>query len=745
MGKNLQIKSPALARRALIVLCAVIAGAVLAAPFYLSNNQGKLNGKVSIAVYTHDMGPHLAVMEQFDKVLRSGVFYPRWLPDFNKGYGLAWTNFYPPGFYYLTSLVNLAVKDWTKTLFLVSALGLALSGLTSYFLARQFYGTLASAVAALVYMAGPYHVLDLYWRGAMPEFVGFILVPLIIYFAFRLGTEGKTRHYAGLGFFHGLFLMTHIPVAFLMTYLLGFYAIVRAVRERDWRIALRLGLGVSISIMLSAIYLLPSIMELKYAVEPFSNLFPYNSSYITLLPGADSFRAVVNASFAVQAAALLTAIAILRWVRPTSSDLGSVGGRAREEGNSQTGLWVLMGLTTTFMCTSLSIYVSSLIPKIDVVSFAWRWLVLVGLFVSLVVGAAIDHLRASKYLNPIGLWAGRAGISAVVLLNIWITLYAVIGGALSNPPFNPFLQFVEAGFSPRGSTNPLDIPDTALVMIQPQSGAFEISRWDPTYHEFHVSVSEPSQIRLKTYNFQGWVARVDGQRTPIQSDPDGAQQIDVAPGIHDVRVSFDTTGPRAAGTVLSAIGLLMIIGLTFKGRPQGEMVRDEPSVAKTEFDDKAAEPGSITPAGTKTQWFKRFAGISIVLVVATAILVMTIRRFNSAKTTSPSNVTTQPGTAPAPQSPSGSQGGDSEVRLYLPGKESVMVALDDAAWNDLIAALSRRDERALESLAASERILMVETGTRVRPIETTMGRVKVRILEGPYVMKEGWVGERWLR
>jgi hypothetical protein len=74
-----------------------------------------------------------------------------------------------------------------------------------------------------------------------------------------------------------------------------------------------------------------------------------------------------------------------------------------------------------------------------------------------------------------------------------------------------------------------------------------------------------------------------------------------------------------------------------------------------------------------------------------------------------------------------------------------MVALDEAAWDDLIAALSRRDEPALASLAESGRVLKVENDTPVRPLQTTMGRVKVRILEGPHVMKEGWVGERWVR
>ena len=136
--------------------------------------------------------------------------------------------------------------------------------------------------------------------------------------------------------------------------------------------------------------------------------------------------------------------------------------------------------------------------------------------------------------------------------------------------------------------------------------------------------------------------------------------------------------------------------------------------------------------------------VSLVLLIGIAIILMTMRRFNPAPT-SPRNVRTQQEASSSPRIASGSEGGEAEVRLYLAGKDSVMVALDDAAWDDLIAALSRRDEAALESLVGSGRVLKVESDTRARSLQTTRGRIKVRILEGPYVMREGWVGERWLR
>src|SRR5262245_51518690 len=190
---------------------------ILSTPFFVHRDAG---GVALRMISTHDLIQHHAVLKDFDKVLRSGILYPRWLPDINNGYGIPWMNFYPPGFYYLASLLNSALNDWVRTLFAITALGFAASGLAFYWLARTFYSQLASVVAALFYMVLPYHVINLYWQGAMPQFLGFIFLPLTLLFAFRVGAHGRARDYAGLGLFYGGYLMTHAPVSFLMTYTL---------------------------------------------------------------------------------------------------------------------------------------------------------------------------------------------------------------------------------------------------------------------------------------------------------------------------------------------------------------------------------------------------------------------------------------------------------------------------------------------------------------------------------------------
>lgn len=561
-------------RAAKLIVAAVvlIIGLAVAAPFYFSRSEQSPGGaRVRYLITTHDLWMHLHTMEQFDKDLRSGVLYPRWVADINHGYGILTLIYYPPGFYYLTSAIHAVVPDWLNTLFVLTALSLAASGFALYSLARLFYSVLASAAAATFYMMAPIHMLDLYWRGGLPQVVGYVFPPLIIYFAYKLGRTGKPRYYAALGLFYGLHLLTHLPVALMFSYALAFFAVAWAVKERDWRIGLRLAGAMSIGLLLSAIYWLPAALETRYAYEFASEMFPYHQTYITLLEVRDAalfpeFFRVLNSVFVVFALALIVTLVVLRSLRKES------GEPAREpEGTRQwtpLSMWMVMAIATTFMCTSFSIYISRLLPKIQVTVPAWRWLALAAMFLSLLAAATIDLLRKTTALNTTLMWACRAAFALVLVINIAFSIKSTIIRPLSNPTYHPVStsDVVESSWTPKEATHPQELPDTALVVTEPVSSVVEITKWEPQYREVHVSVSQPSTVRFKTYNFPGWTARVDGNRVPMMSDRDGIQQIEVPPGLHRIQVSFENTPPRTAGTMLSGLALVLIPGLVFLDR-----------------------------------------------------------------------------------------------------------------------------------------------------------------------------------
>jgi len=86
----------------------------------------------------------------------------------------------------------------------------------------------------------------------------------------------------------------------------------------------------------------------------------------------------------------------------------------------------------------------------------------------------------------------------------------------------------------------------------------------------------------------------------------------------------------------------------------------------------------------------------------------------------------------------------SEITLYVEGRSSVMVAVDEKALDELINAISTRGDE-VQTLIKSGRVLTVPNKTRVRIIEADFARLKVRIIEGDKIMTEVWVPERWVR
>src|SRR5262245_43049631 len=197
-------------------------------------------------------------------------------------------------------------------------------------------------------------------------------MPMIVYFFIKVGQRGKLSDYAGLGLFYGLHLLTHLPVSYMFTYALALYALVWAVSERDWHLLLRLAAGMSLGLLLSAVYWLPAALESKYVQEYVTDVFPYDKSYLALDGKGDEFIQLVEKIFVFQGYVLVVAIVItillLRW-RPLSEHAESqsaeadAGKQSASQAAPQIALWSFMTIIATLMNTQASMPVATRIPK----------------------------------------------------------------------------------------------------------------------------------------------------------------------------------------------------------------------------------------------------------------------------------------------------------------------------------------------------------------------------------------------
>lgn len=540
---------------------ALLLAVILAGPFFLAHRPAVPN--------THDLDTHLATLEEFDKGVRAGSWYPRWLAGFDYGYGLPWLNYYQPGFFYLAEPFLVLFKNSLRAMLAVSLLTLAGSGVAFYFFAHLFYGRLPAAAGAMFYMVAPYHLVDLYQRGAMPEFAGFLFVPLIFHAAYRLGDQGKPRQYALFGLAYGLYLFTHFAVGYLLTPILAVYVVLWAIAARTWRIAARVAGGGVLGLLLSAIYWLPSALESGLVDEYWSTTFKYHESYMPLYPAKDQMAGLLNQCFGGVTLLLLLAMVVLGLLRvrmPKSSGRSGKKPYLDPEAERdaahrrQTRLLLAGGAASVFMITELSFFISRLIPKIEIVQFPWRWMLIISFFAAVAVAAVFDRLRLSTSSKR-RRWACGVAVAAVLAWNLWISGRSSVEWALESPDMVRAPTHVDGIFYPHGALPPYQLYNTPNAVMMSGRGDARVLDWGPLRRRVQVNVEQAGLLRLRTYNFAGWTARINGSPAEIQSDLQGAQSFDLQPGRYDVEVVWGGTATRTAGALISGLALLLAAGL----------------------------------------------------------------------------------------------------------------------------------------------------------------------------------------
>jgi hypothetical protein len=306
--------------------------------------------------------------DQFGDVFRSGHWYPRWLPLSWGGLGSPNFYFYPPLFFWVTSAFDTITAGALPPERFVpfgSLTLLALSGVTMRSWLSVEVRQDRAFLGGIAYMLAPYHLYDIYARGALAEASAYAFVPVVMLALARIG-EGRARYLPLLSVGYAALLLTHLPTALLVTVFLipPYAALVAARSPRPGQFLCgAIGAGV-VGIALAAIYLVPALTLLPY-VSPgaLSGSFyrPENWFFWHLQPGPMAARMLLIVP--VTLAASLFAIGTIR------------SARARAH-NRLPWFWSIMTLVLAIVIAGLIPPVWGL-PGLRLVQFPWRALLLV--------------------------------------------------------------------------------------------------------------------------------------------------------------------------------------------------------------------------------------------------------------------------------------------------------------------------------------------------------------------------------
>ncbi len=544
--------------------------------FYIGEDQkvGCCGGEMPM---THDAAMHHNQMQGFYRGLASGRLYPRWDERTHLGYGAPTTSFYPPGAYYLTSVLYWILRDWRAVMMGFYLIVMAGSGLATYAYARETLSRVASLVAMIIYMIAPYHLINQYQRGAVAEQMGFVWAPLVLLFSDRLlfrddlSGNDRLRDFAGLAAAFGAYLWTHPPTAYQLLLLFGTAAAIRFMTLSDWsllrewnRPALVLG-ALLFGSMLAGAYFYPGLLErdLVYS-EDVERTWPYHTSYIYYF-AQNVYRHDYGGFFWrldriwLFHATAITSISVLLLI------FRKYGTKTLRH---SAFYWIGAGILAIFLMTRLSWPIGRCIPSIEIGVFSWRMLTFAGLSTALASGLIwqlAGTLKARAHLRS-G-WLLSAMVIGMITGAVWIGYILVVWPMVRGQAFAPVTEHYNYATLPRGV--PRELPQMDPAQTVSGQGRVMVDRWDPEYRTVRVSLDRPDRIKFRTSYFPGWTAIVNGMEVHINKDMNSSIYLDLPAGKHSITLEFGSTPVMSAGnrlTVISFLILISIVMLRYSGR-----------------------------------------------------------------------------------------------------------------------------------------------------------------------------------
>jgi len=505
-------------------------------------------------------------MIEVDSLVRQGVLYPRWFPDFGQGHGYPIFNFFPPFGYLLTELPALILNDLPLAIQVSMASSLIVSGWGMYLLAREIgAGQMASLAVAVFYLYFPYHVQDVYTRGGMPELWAMAWLPWLAWAQLRATRAPSVPRIGIAGLLAAGEIGTHnILAAFILPTTFALSVVLSPPKRRFVLASLACSAS---GVLLATGYWLPAVVEapLTHVKQLAGDWLPDHTFGLDQLLDGTFFAPYGPKVFkmtALEAAIVLALLALILWrgllSRRRLPEVGLVG----------IMLVVLFGLTTW----SAPLWMN--VPLMGYIQFPWRLLILVGF-----VAAAMLALAASWHRWA---WIGVGGVAAAIAVaslaqvpdQRFLAPPPLDARSLQSQEYGSALDGVaiESEYQPRTSSPDLmkasqgkRLPDdtTSAPPVQVQ----ELSVGPSSIHAV-VSAAQPSRIRLQTLLFPGWQARLDDQPWPLRpATPAGFIEADVPQGSHRLDVAYGGTTLEGVAGLVSGLSLLGWLTWLLRRRP----------------------------------------------------------------------------------------------------------------------------------------------------------------------------------
>ncbi|OGH06536.1 MAG: hypothetical protein A2W22_05235 [Candidatus Levybacteria bacterium RBG_16_35_11] len=471
---------------------------------------------------THDGEYHVIRFYEFDKVLRSGVIYPRWAPDLNNGLGVPLFNYVYPLPNYFSSFLHLFGFSFIDTFKLNMFFATILGSIFFFLWAKKFWGNLGGIIGSIVYTFSPYHFVDIYIRGSVGEVWALAIFPAFLWAITVFVKERKNSFLILSSVFFSLLVFSHNILALMFFIFSIFYIAILTLSEKKRKeIAIKTASIFILGLFLSSIFWIPALLEKKYVVglEIFDIKANFPELYQLIFPswgsGFSGSYLQNQMSFQLGIANILAFIISLIFLFKKKKEF-----------------LVRLFFTITFLIVvalmlrfSYPIWVN--LPLLNYFQFPWRLLSLAILISSFLAASIVSQGKKGK----------------IIFSALFILLSLGLNFQYAKPAY--YMQRTDSYYT----TRPNFIKGTNSIG----------NSFNTAWFKSGVREEKTNFKKLNIAYFPGWKVLINGKETKIWPSKEGKIEFALPKGKYDAKVYFEDTQVRKISAWISGLAFLFIL------------------------------------------------------------------------------------------------------------------------------------------------------------------------------------------
>lgn len=500
----------------------------------------------------------------------------RWVPDMGYGYGFPLFNFYPPLPYLVGQVFRVLQFSFVDTVKIVFSLSFIISGVTMYYLSKEFFGKLGGVISGVFYIWAPYHSVDVYVRGAMNEAWALVFFPLIFLYSYKLlNSKFKIQNSILLTLSWSGLLLSHNLMVMIFTPVFAFWCLIWIIKSKNFKIDMvNLLKSGFLALGLSAFFTLPAIFEQKFVhVDTLTQgYYEFIAHFATINQLLFSRFWGYGPSVWLEGDGMPFPVGQIHWILSLLIGLFTFyvifkkKNIFRDNYVPYSILYILaIGWFAVFMVHSRSTFIWQHIKPLAFVQFPWRFLTISTFAFSFVAGAFILFMQklSSKYYVLI------TAITIITVIAYNWSFFLPQHGKLG--PLSDSEKFAGAAWDLQRTAGIFDyLPKTAkenpkdgqkvLAEIIDGQGIITEMKQGTNWAKFKINIVDDAKVRINLFDFPKWKITLDGREinhTIPDTEKWGRMYIEVPVGTHDVYLELQNTPVR---TISNIISLLTWIG-----------------------------------------------------------------------------------------------------------------------------------------------------------------------------------------